>query len=104
MATSNVSATWCGTLKGGKGTFEVASKIFDGIELTYASRFERLSAAMNDSSATANTNPEELIGAAHAGCYSMFLSALLSNEGLNPESVKTNAEVTLGDGPKITSI
>merc|ERR1719419_652833 len=45
-----------------------------------------------------------MIGCAHAGCYSMFLSALLSKRGLNPASVKTTATVTLGDGPAITSI
>jgi osmotically inducible protein OsmC len=52
------------------------------------------------------TNPEELVGAAIAGCYSMFLSALLSKEGLTPDSIATTATVELGqdDGPKITSI
>src|SRR5690606_13094575 len=68
---------------------------FEG-PFTFASRFET----------GPGTNPEELVGAAHAGCYSMFLSALLSKEGLTPESIKTEASVELGqdDGPKITSI
>ena len=63
---------------------------------TFASRFEE-----GD-----GTNPEELVGAAHAGCYSMFLSALLSGEELTPDSITTTATVNLGedDGPKITSI
>ena len=64
---------------------------------SFASRFEE----------GEGTNPEELVGAAHAGCYSMFLSALLSNNQLNPESVNTTASVTLGKdetGPCITNI
>ena len=53
------------------------------------------------------TNPEELIGAAHSGCYSMFLAALISGEKFNPESVETTASVHLGKddkGPLITTI
>ena len=64
---------------------------------TFASRFEE-----GD-----GTNPEELIGAAHSGCYSMFLSALISGEGFVPESVETKASVHLGNddvGPVITTI
>jgi len=68
---------------------------FEG-PFTFASRFEE----------GEGTNPEELVGAAHAGCYSMFLSALISNEKLTPTSVVSTATVHLGedDGPKITSI
>ena len=62
---------------------------------TFASRFE------DDSK---GTNPEQLIGAAHAGCYSMFLSALISNNGMTPDSINTTATVHLGDGPAITKI
>ncbi len=64
---------------------------------TFASRFEE----------GKGTNPEELVGAAHSGCYSMFLSALISDEGLVPESVETTATVHLGrddTGPLITTI
>lgn len=64
---------------------------------TFASRFEE----------GEGTNPEELVGAAHAGCYSMFLSALISGKGLTPESVETSAKVTLEKddiGPRIKSI
>ncbi len=53
------------------------------------------------------TNPEELIGAAHAGCYSMFLSALISNEGFSSQKIETTASVTLGNddkGPIISKI
>lgn len=64
---------------------------------TFASRFED----------GEETNPEELVGAAHAGCYSMFLSALISGQELTPESIETTATVELGKddtGPVITSI
>jgi osmotically inducible protein OsmC len=64
---------------------------------TYASRFEE----------GKGTNPEELVGAAHSGCYSMFLAALISGEKLVPESVETTARVHLGrdeSGPVITTI
>lgn len=93
MATRTASALWNGTLKEGKGTMKYGA--FEGA-YTYASRFET----------GEGTNPEELVGAAHAGCYSMFLAALLSKEGLTPDSVSTTATVELGqdDGPKITSI
>ena len=64
---------------------------------TFKSRFEE----------GTGTNPEELVGAAHSGCYSMFLAALIGGEGLNPESVETSAKVHLGKdekGPVITTI
>jgi len=64
---------------------------------TFKSRFEEGS----------GTNPEELVGAAHSGCYSMFLAALISGEGLHPESVETTAKVHLGKddvGPVVTTI
>jgi len=63
---------------------------------TFASRFEE----------GPGTNPEELVGAAHAGCFSMFLAALVSGDNYTPTSVQTTASVHLGedDGPKITSI
>jgi len=61
---------------------------------TYASRFE----------SGPGTNPEELVGAAHAGCFSMFLAALLTKAGFKPTRVATTATVHLGDGPTITLI
>ncbi len=93
MTTRNASAQWQGTLKEGRGTMRYGQ--VEG-PFTFASRFE----------SGEGTNPEELVAAAHAGCYSMFLSALLSKEGLVPQSVDTNAAVELGndDGPKITHI
>lgn len=93
MTTRTASAVWNGTLKEGNGTMKYGA--FEGA-YTFASRFE----------SGEGTNPEELVGAAHAGCYSMFLSALLSKEGLTPDAITTTAKVELGqdDGPKITSI
>lgn len=90
MTTRQSSAQWKGTLKEGSGSMRVGSGAYDG-PFTYASRFE----------SGAGTNPEELIGAAHAGCYSMFLSALLTKAGSPPTSIRTTATVHLGDGPTI---
>lgn len=94
MKIRNVKSVWNGTLKQGTGTMSFTG--YSG-PFTFASRFEDAK----------GTNPEELVGAAQSGCYSMFLSALLSGEGLNPESIETTAAVTLGDldgGPAITNI
>jgi lipoyl-dependent peroxiredoxin len=93
MAIRNATAKWNGTLKEGNGVMKFGA--FEG-PFTFASRFEE----------GEGTNPEELVGAAISGCYSMFLSALLSGEDLTPTSIETTASVHLGDdnGPKITSI
>ena len=93
MTTRTSSAVWKGTLKDGAGTMKVASGAYEG-PYTFASRFE----------SGKGTNPEELIGAAHAGCYSMFLSALLSGAGLTPTSIATTATVHLTEGPTISLI
>jgi len=73
MAVRTSSAEWKGTLKEGAGTMKVGGGAYEG-PYTHASRFET----------GPGTNPEELIGAAHAGCYSMFLSALLTEAGFLP--------------------
>ena len=86
-------ATWRGTLKEGAGTMRLASGRYEG-PYTFSSRFEE----------AAGTNPEELVGAAHAGCFSMFLAALLTDKGYRPESVHTTAAVHLGAGPTINRI
>ena len=94
MQIRKVKSVWNGTLKEGKGKMDITG--YSG-PFTFATRFENAK----------GTNPEELVGAAQSGCYSMFLSALLSGEGLNPESIETTAAVTLGEldgGPAITSI
>jgi len=94
MATATSEATWQGTLKEGAGVMKVGAGHYEG-PFTYASRFE---------GSGKGTNPEELIGAAHAGCFSMFLSALLSNDGFKPTRIHTTAKVHLGAGPAITLI
>ena len=96
MATRTASAVWEGDLKGGKGSLKLGSGAFSGA-YSFLSRFESGS----------GTNPEELIGAAHAGCYSMALSHMLASNGHAPKKVSTQANVTLekvGDGFKITNI
>lgn len=93
MAVRTSEATWNGTLKEGNGTMKVGPGYYEG-PFTYASRFET----------GEGTNPEELIGAAHAGCFSMFLSALLTNNGFQPVRIHTTATVHLGAGPTINKI
>ena len=94
MAVSKASARWTGTLKEGSGTMKGGNGFFEA-PFTFASRFE------GDAKAT---NPEELIGAANAGCFSMFLAAQLTNAGKPPKSIETSATVHLGEGPTITKI
>jgi lipoyl-dependent peroxiredoxin len=93
MAVRKSSAVWKGTLKEGAGTMKLASGAYEG-PYTYASRFE----------SGQGTNPEELIGAAHAGCFSMFLSALLTKAGFTPTRISTTATVHLTEGPTISLI
>lgn len=93
MAIRNSSAEWKGTLKEGAGTMKLGSGAWEG-PYTFASRFEN----------SRGTNPEELIGAAHAGCFSMFLAGLLTGAGFVPERIATTAKVHLGAGPTITLI
>lgn len=90
-------AQWKGTIKEGKGTMSTPSKMLDNSDYGYATRFEN----------AAGTNPEELIGAAHAGCFAMMTSLLLTKAGHTPEQLDTQAKVVLGevDGlPTITDI
>jgi osmotically inducible protein OsmC len=94
MSIAKAEATWNGTLKEGAGTMKVASGFFEG-PYTWASRF---------AGDTKGTNPEELIGAAHAGCFSMFLSSQLTNAGFTPTRIHTTATVHLEAGPTITKI
>lgn len=96
MPQRKAEAVWNGDLKGGKGTMKFGSGAYEG-SYSFASRFED----------GAGTNPEELIGAAHAGCYSMALSNELAQAGFTPESVETHATVKLemlDGGPAITTI
>ena len=96
MAKRKATAKWNGGLKGGDGTMALGSGELSA-PYTFKSRFEE----------GPGTNPEELIGAAIAGCYSMQLSAFLERDGVDFDSVQTTAEVELGRtdaGPTITNI
>jgi len=79
------SAVWNGTLKDGKGTVTTESGVLAQTPYSFRSRFET----------GTGTNPEELIAAAHAGCFTMALSAQLTGAGLKPESLATSAALTL---------
>jgi len=96
MPKRNASATWNGTLKGGSGTMRLGSGAFEG-DFSFGTRFQE----------EPGTNPEELVGAALAGCFSMALSSSLEKEGFVPISVVTDSVTTvedLGDGMALTSI
>jgi osmotically inducible protein OsmC len=93
MPVRKSEAVWRGTLKEGSGKMRLASGLYEGPYI-YSSRFEE----------AAGTNPEELVGAALAGCFSMFLASLLTDDGHPPDSVHTTASVHLGAGPTITKI
>ncbi len=91
------SAHWEGGLKDGKGHISTESGALKQIPYGFNTRFE----------GTPGSNPEELIGAAHAGCFSMALSMILGEAGLKPDSIDTTAEVTLEkqpDGFAITAV
>jgi len=79
------SAVWQGDLKSGRGTMTAPSGVMTNAAFTFATRFED----------KPGTNPEELIAAAHAGCFSMALSADLGRAGLTPDRIETTAAVTL---------
>ena len=79
------SAHWSGGLKDGKGTVSTASGVLKQTQYSFATRFEN----------GVGTNPEELIAAAHAGCFSMALSAELGKAGFTPSSIDTNATLTM---------
>jgi lipoyl-dependent peroxiredoxin len=96
MAVRFAEAQWEGNLKKGKGKVKLGSGAFEG-DYSFGSRFE----------AARGTNPEELIGAAHAGCFSMALSMILELAGYTADRIHTTARVSIdkvGEGFKITSI
>ena len=89
------SAVWQGGLKDGKGTLSADSGVFTQTPYSFGTRFEN----------TPGTNPEELLAAAHAGCFTMALSAQLANAGMTAERLETTATITLekvGEGFSIT--
>lgn len=96
MPVRNANAVWTGDIGSGKGLFKVGSGNFEA-EYSVPTRFQE----------EPGTNPEELIGAAHSGCFSMQLSALLTRGGFKPNKIETTADVHInkvGEGWKITKI
>ncbi len=86
MITKSANAHWQGSLKDGKGTISSDSGALNGHPYSFATRFE----------GQRGTNPEELIGAAHAACFSMALSGVLADAGIVPESIDTRSSITVG--------
>lgn len=84
----NATAVWHGTGKEGKGHISTQSKILNETQYSFSSRFEE----------GTGTNPEELIAAAHAGCFTMKLSFNLSGAGFTPDTLETKCVITLEDG------
>jgi lipoyl-dependent peroxiredoxin len=96
MAVRHAEAVWEGNLRDGKGTMKLGSGVFEGA-YSFASRFE----------SGDGTNPEELIGAAHAGCFSMAFSGAVAKAGFTPQRIHTTAAVYLdkvGDGFQVTKV
>lgn len=81
----NATAVWNGTIKEGSGHLTTKSTVLNETQYSFKSRFEE----------GVGTNPEELLAAAHAGCYTMKLDAELSEAGFNPEEIKTSVDVSL---------
>jgi osmotically inducible protein OsmC len=97
MPTRKAEATWTGTMKEGAGVLSVETGVLKNQAYDWKSRFETGAA----------TNPEELLGAAHAGCFSMALSGALTRNNFPPERIHTTADVTitpLPTGSEITRI
>ena len=97
MTTTSGSAKWQGGIKDGKGAISTKSGALNAYPYGFASRFE----------GKPGTNPEELIGAAHAGCFTMALSLILGEAGLTADEMNTKADVTLeklADGFAITKV
>ncbi|MEZ0275199.1 MAG: OsmC family protein [Roseimicrobium sp.] len=90
------SAIWNGGLKDGSGTLTTGSGVLSSVPYSFRTRFE----------GEKGTNPEELVGAAHAGCFSMAFSMILGMAGMTPQKIETEATVTLekvGDGFQVTA-
>ena len=93
----SASAVWRGGLKDGKGTISTQSGVLKDAQYSFSTRFEN----------GVGTNPEELIAAAHAGCFTMALSAQLTSVEIKPDEINTTAVVTMektDDGPTVTKI
>ena len=90
----SANATWNGGLKDGRGTFSVASGTITNQSVTYRTRFED----------APGTNPEELVAAAHASCFSMALSGQLGERGITPASIETTCTVTFENATLTKSV
>jgi len=89
----NATAVWNGSGKDGKGTLSTQSTTLSNTQYSYKSRFEE----------GVGTNPEELMAAAHAGCFTMKLSFVLGEAGFTPENIETSCAITLDNGAITTS-
>ncbi|WP_366187331.1 OsmC family peroxiredoxin [Flavobacterium ovatum] len=89
----NATAIWKGTLKENGGRLTTQSKTLENTQYSFHSRFEE----------GVGTNPEELVAAAHSGCFAMQLSAFIGEAGFHPESIETKCEINLVDGSIIGS-
>ena len=85
MIQKHSTALWTGSLKDGGGTLTTQSGVLTEAPFTFATRFE----------GQKGLNPEELVGAAHAGCYAMFLSALMSGAGITPDRIEATSTISL---------
>jgi osmotically inducible protein OsmC len=88
------NAEWQGTLKEGKGMLTTQSGVLENTNYSFKTRFE---------DGEKGTNPEELLAAAHAGCFTMAVGAMLTQKGLTPKSLHTNASVMM-EGLKVTGV
>jgi len=89
----NATAVWQGTGKEGKGNLTTQSTVLNKTQYSFSSRFEN----------GAGTNPEELVAAAHAGCFTMKLSFVLTAAGFTPEELETKCDIDLTDGAIVSS-
>jgi osmotically inducible protein OsmC len=89
----NATAVWNGDLKSGNGKISTQSTVLDNAQYSFKTRFEE----------GKGTNPEELVAAAHAGCFTMQLSAFIGEEGFTVDSIQTKCEINLVDGSIIGS-
>ena len=89
----NATAVWKGSLKEGKGTLTTQSTVLNNTQYSFGSRFEE----------GVGTNPEELIAAAHSGCFTMQLSAFIGEAGFEPESLTTKCDIDFQNGSIVSS-
>jgi lipoyl-dependent peroxiredoxin len=90
----NATAVWQGSLKEGSGRLTTQSKVLDNSQYSFKTRFED----------GIGTNPEELIAAAHSGCFTMQLSAYISEEGYDIESIETKCDIDFQNGSIVSSV